>query len=573
MTESSPRMQWSYPSENEDPWWEKFVDLIRGMDASGYAAREDRNLLIMGGGTVAWNSGTGVLSWSSAIEFLSPNTGFLNQIPAGSVTIADGQVVRGNVARALGANASMAVSSAGFALSNDNSVVLCIRRGTQLFWRNGLLMSNGDTVSGIGSTQGGGAVTLAGDVTGPSGTNVVERIRGTNVVGTAPTANQLLAFVSPNWTPVTIGGDISGPITAVSVVALRGDPIDPSIAPALNDVLLWDGTQWVSSPAPGGSTAVFVYEEGGVETGNVYNTWGTLYAAISAVAGPKIVRVSDALGSPVISAGGPYNLDDVELVGAYNTLTGSRPTIQIQNGATITGNFRTTRLVLQLAAGAASPITFFGSGFSRYELEDADWDGGVASNGILAILASGGINFVLRGQSRLFSTAVLNNGGACNFELRDRSRLDSDAVSGAFGSISVQFTDPDTTIFQTQSGFSGSVFLFTPTYRDIVLDKQQVGTTALHVGSVKLASNQRLLAASAAMLGGSIPSETATLELRRFTGGAVIATWSVTAALGDVQLVADVTIPADDWYDFYLYAGGVAETALVKGVMLLTVQE
>lgn len=105
------------------------------------------------------------------------------------------------------------------------------------------------------------------------------------------------------------------------------------------------------------------------------------------------------------------------------------------------------------------------------------------------------------------------------------------------------------------------------------LNASQIGTTALYVGSVKLASNRRILATSAAMLGGSIPSETATLELRRFTGGAVIATWSVTAVLGDVQLAADVTIPADDWYDFYLYAGGAAETALVKGVTLLTVQE
>lgn len=156
MTDSSPRMQWPYPAENADPWLDDFRAFIAALDASGFASREDRNLLIMGGGTISWNGTTGVLTWTAAIEFLSPNTGFLNQIPAGNVTLTDGQIVRGNLARALGGNASMAVAAAGFALSNDNSIVVCIRRGTNLYWRNGLVMADGDEVVNIGSTQGGG---------------------------------------------------------------------------------------------------------------------------------------------------------------------------------------------------------------------------------------------------------------------------------------------------------------------------------------------------------------------------------------------------------------------------------
>jgi hypothetical protein len=77
------------------------------------------------------------------------------------------------------------------------------------------------------------------------------------------------------------------------------------------------------------------------------------------------------------------------------------------------------------------------------------------------------------------------------------------------------------------------------------------------------------------MLGGSVGGETGTLKLKAFTGGATIATWTNTGTLADAPLspVADVSIPANDWYDLYLVAGGIAETAIIKGLRILTVQE
>lgn len=251
MTDLSPRMQWPHPSENEDPFWESFLAFIRAMDASGFAAREDRNLLIMGGGTVSWIAGTGTLSWTSPIEFLSPNTGFLNQVPAGNVVILDGQVVRGNLARALGQNASMSVGAAGIAANNDNSVVLCIRRGSRIYWRNGLLMGDGDTVTNIGSSQGVGSTTLAGDATGPSGANTVERIRNIPVDPTVPVAGQALSLVGGAWKATSLGGDVSGSVAAAIVARLRGLLIDPLIAPASGHALIWDGAKWVAASPSG----------------------------------------------------------------------------------------------------------------------------------------------------------------------------------------------------------------------------------------------------------------------------------------------------------------------------------
>lgn len=150
-------MQWPQPSELTDPWIDEFRSFVAAQDASAFAAREDRNLILMGGGAVSWDATSGTLTWAAQIELLSPNTGMLNYVPAGSLVLEDGQVLRGNVARALGLNASMAGSVAAFALSNDNSVIFCIRRGTKLYWRNGVLMGDGDTIVDLGSSGGSGS--------------------------------------------------------------------------------------------------------------------------------------------------------------------------------------------------------------------------------------------------------------------------------------------------------------------------------------------------------------------------------------------------------------------------------
>ena len=52
---------------------------------------------------------------------------------------------------------------------------------------------------------------FAGDVTGSSGATVVSRIRGVNVVATAPTLNQVLKFDGTNYVPSTDATGASGP--------------------------------------------------------------------------------------------------------------------------------------------------------------------------------------------------------------------------------------------------------------------------------------------------------------------------------------------------------------------------
>lgn len=94
--------------------------------------------------------------------------------------------------------------------------------------------------------------------------------------------------------------------------------------------------------------------------------------------------------------------------------------------------------------------------------------------------------------------------------------------------------------------------------------EDQTGTTPLLVGSVYLPFGA-LQALSRSML-GTTAGGTATLELRRFTGGTVVATWQATGALQDVQLGAPVNLPATDWYDIYIYGDAGPTVAVVKGL-------
>jgi hypothetical protein len=76
-----------------------------------------------------------------------------------------------------------------------------------------LQMSNGVLIWGAGGAGGtNSSVTMAGDVTGPSTSATVARIRHINVSAVAPAANQHLRYNGTDWVPsaVALGTDVSG---------------------------------------------------------------------------------------------------------------------------------------------------------------------------------------------------------------------------------------------------------------------------------------------------------------------------------------------------------------------------
>lgn len=98
------------------------------------------------------------------------------------------------------------------------------------------------------------------------------------------------------------------------------------------------------------------------------------------------------------------------------------------------------------------------------------------------------------------------------------------------------------------------------------LDAEVVGTTYVNVGAVYLPAGT-LQAASRVFLGVTTAAQDdATVELRRETGGALITSWTVAGPLASQSLAAPAVIPADDWYNIRLAAGGALVVAKLKGI-------
>lgn len=76
-----------------------------------------------------------------------------------------------------------------------------------------------------------------------------------------------------------------------------------------------------AGPAGASGVSEFVFQPGGATSGNIYATWAALYAALSAINGPKTVYIDDSIVSPAVipASGGPaYNLTNCTIQGLIN---------------------------------------------------------------------------------------------------------------------------------------------------------------------------------------------------------------------------------------------------------------
>lgn len=156
MAEPTPRMFWPLVEENEDPWFESFRSFVRAQDASGFAAREDRNAILTGGGTLTWDAAGSGLTWTQPFLIWMPSTGFFTRLVAATLAPEDGQIIRSTLTRAPGQNVNAAAVVANIAENTDNSFVLGLRSGTNFVFRNGLTIKDGTTISAEDFFSGGG---------------------------------------------------------------------------------------------------------------------------------------------------------------------------------------------------------------------------------------------------------------------------------------------------------------------------------------------------------------------------------------------------------------------------------
>ena len=144
---TTPKIGIFYPVYKVREWYDSYKSALLAVDQELYAAREDRNLIISGGGTFSFSSGT--LTWSSAINIFSPVVGFNCTVPAGNIAITDASVVYVTLTRAPTQNVSLTFSqAANLSLANGTSAfIFGIRQGSLFYVRNGRVIANGESFS------------------------------------------------------------------------------------------------------------------------------------------------------------------------------------------------------------------------------------------------------------------------------------------------------------------------------------------------------------------------------------------------------------------------------------------
>lgn len=103
------------------------------------------------------------------------------------------------------------------------------------------------------------SVTLGGDVTGNSATATVAKLQGRTVASTSPTNGYVLTWNNgaSQWEPaaaattssVTLTGDVSGSSGANTVDKLKGVAVS-STTPTTNQALVYNGTAWAPADRP-----------------------------------------------------------------------------------------------------------------------------------------------------------------------------------------------------------------------------------------------------------------------------------------------------------------------------------
>lgn len=144
---TTPKNQWPTPNEHEDPFFESFQALVEAQDSSVFAAKENTETVLSGGGVVSWDAGSGELTWAATIEIPATMAGFLWQLPAGDATIPDGSVLYVSLTHPPVSNVTLAAAVGSQLPVGDPYFLIAIRRGTSVYFRNGAVLKDGQSVA------------------------------------------------------------------------------------------------------------------------------------------------------------------------------------------------------------------------------------------------------------------------------------------------------------------------------------------------------------------------------------------------------------------------------------------
>jgi hypothetical protein len=198
-------MLWGYPGEDVDPWYDSFESMVIAMDSSGYASREDRNIIFGGGGDVSWDAGTDTLTWTDDIVLYSMISGFKLSIPSGFMTVLDGEVLYVDVTRSPLVNATLVAVASGSVPNTDSAMALAVRVGDTIYWRWGSKIETGETLNLFGVPGSGGA------------SDIYERAAIFSVPIGASSDDTTLGRIAVQGSLIGLSAEIDLPVTAGTV--------------------------------------------------------------------------------------------------------------------------------------------------------------------------------------------------------------------------------------------------------------------------------------------------------------------------------------------------------------------
>lgn len=236
------KMQWPFPAKDRDPWFEIFEQMSIAMDSSGYASREDRSIIMAGGGDVTFDGGANTLSWTDPLDFYSTISGFRVTVAATdpTITLNDGEILYLNITRSPTQNVSVSTATADTLPNTDDAMAIAVRVGSSVYWRHGSRVNSGETVNifGVPGTQDQGDTYERHATFGvANGTSSDEATLGRVMIG-----GSLIGLSAEITDPVT-GGDVvvNVKINGVTELTVTLDTLSPSLkqissAPGVNPV-------------------------------------------------------------------------------------------------------------------------------------------------------------------------------------------------------------------------------------------------------------------------------------------------------------------------------------------------
>jgi hypothetical protein len=138
-------MSFPYPSENQDPWYQAFQDFVSALDASTYAAREDRHIILGGGGTFSFDASADTLDFDADLEIYSPIKGLRFTVAPTTVSLPDGSCFYVDLVRAPLASQVLVAQSANTVPSSDTAYIIAVRSGNSVYFRHGLELPTGSS--------------------------------------------------------------------------------------------------------------------------------------------------------------------------------------------------------------------------------------------------------------------------------------------------------------------------------------------------------------------------------------------------------------------------------------------